>query len=311
MNRFRKLLVMHPGALGDLVVTFPILLALRKRFDSLDLLCGAGQGALAVHLGIADHWFWRESARFAGLYQSPISDPELSDFLKKYDDIFLFFLSESPEGAIRSAMGRRVWRIPPRPPVGRRIHVAAFFRMKMENLGWTLALEPPAAATTAHGLVYLHPGSGSHRKNWDLDGFLAVSAALRAHGVPTKFLLGPAESALKAAVRDRGEDVLAPENLVALAERLEGAAGMIGNDSGVGHLAAFLGVPTVAIFGPSDPVRWRPVGSRVAVVAGSDPVCPACFEETDRPECVDRPCLAGISPESVLNAYFSVSSLSA
>jgi ADP-heptose:LPS heptosyltransferase len=311
LNRFRKLLVMHPGALGDLVVTFPILPALRKRFDSLDLLCGAGQGALAVHLGIADQWFWGESARFAGLYRAPISDPELSDFLKNYDGVLLFSLSESPEAAIRSVLGRHVWRIPPRPPVDRRIHVADFIRMKMKNLGWTVALEPPAAARkTVDGPVYLHPGSGSPRKNWDLDGFLAVSVALRARGVPTKFLLGPAETALKAAVRDRGEDVAAPENLVALAKRLEGAAGLIGNDSGVGHLAAFLGVPTVAIFGPSDPVRWRPLGSRVAVVAGSDPVCPACFEEPERPECVDRPCFAGITPESVLNAFFSVVSLS-
>ncbi|MFP4307414.1 MAG: glycosyltransferase family 9 protein [Desulfococcaceae bacterium] len=307
MNPFRKLLVVHPGALGDLVLTFPILLALRKQFDSLDILCGAGQGALAVHLGIADQWFWRESARFSGLYQPSISDPELSEFMKKYDDVLLFSLSESPEAAIRSVPGPRVWRIPPRPPVGRRIHVIDFIQNEMKNAGWELAPETmPGGKKSSSGSVFLHPGSGSPRKNWDLDGFLAVSKALRAHGFPTEFLMGPAESAWKAAVLDRGEDVLAPESLVALAERLEGAAGLIGNDSGASHLAAFLGLPTVAIFGPSDPARWRPSGLRVAVVAGSAPICPACFEEPERPECVDRPCLAGISPESVINAFFSV-----
>ena len=39
-----------------------------------------------------------------------------------------------------------------------------------------------------------------------------------------------------------------------------GAARFIGNDSGPGHLAAITGIPTLALFGPTDPARWRPLG---------------------------------------------------
>ncbi len=42
----------------------------------------------------------------------------------------------------------------------------------------------------------------------------------------------------------------------------------VGNDSGITHLAAGLGVPTVAVFGPTDPAVWRPLGPRVRVVRG-------------------------------------------
>ena len=52
----------------------------------------------------------------------------------------------------------------------------------------------------------------------------------------------------------------------ALASLLRRCAAYLGNDSGVTHLAALAGVPTVALFGPSDPARWSPLGPRVTVL---------------------------------------------
>ncbi|HNT87980.1 MAG TPA: glycosyltransferase family 9 protein, partial [Candidatus Hydrogenedentes bacterium] len=49
---------------------------------------------------------------------------------------------------------------------------------------------------------------------------------------------------------------------------LAGARLYIGNDSGITHLAAAVGCPTVAVFGPTDPTVWAPRGARVHVVAG-------------------------------------------
>ena len=45
----------------------------------------------------------------------------------------------------------------------------------------------------------------------------------------------------------------------------------VGNDSGTTHLAAMLGAPTVALFGPTDPAVWAPTGPRVRVLGGGDP----------------------------------------
>jgi ADP-heptose:LPS heptosyltransferase len=53
-----------------------------------------------------------------------------------------------------------------------------------------------------------------------------------------------------------------------LAAILAGARLFVGNDSGITHLAALVGAPTVAIFGPFDPAYWAPLGPRVAIVDG-------------------------------------------
>lgn len=62
--------------------------------------------------------------------------------------------------------------------------------------------------------------------------------------------------------------LLHAESLVELARSLAGARLYIGNDSGVSHLAAAVGCPTVVLFGPTDPRVWAPRGGHVTVVRG-------------------------------------------
>lgn len=109
------------------------------------------------------------------------------------------------------------------------------------------------------GFVAIHPGSGSSAKNWPLDRFLEAARRL-AGGRPWLLAAGPAEDGLAAP----------PEALLArewhprvLGAALARAALFLGNDSGVTHLAAATGAPTLALFGPTDPALWAPVGPRV------------------------------------------------
>lgn len=309
LKKQRRLLVMHPGALGDLVLTFPILKSLRSQWGSLDLLCAGNLGPLAVRLAAADRFFALESAHFAGLYQPQISNVRLAGFFREYEAVLLFSRSEMPEIAIRSVQGPRVYRVLPRPPAGQRVHVAEFIREELEKLDiCPEAVSPAARPRPVQDPVILHPGSGSPRKNWPLMRFVEVRARLRDRGFSTRFLLGPAESAFQQELGECSEEIIVPENLVELAERLQAAGGLIGNDSGVSHLAAFLGVPTVAVFGPSDPVRWRPVGAHVAVVSPQDEGCASCFEGPNRPDCAERFCLRNISAQSVVFAFLSLCS---
>jgi ADP-heptose:LPS heptosyltransferase len=72
----------------------------------------------------------------------------------------------------------------------------------------------------------------------------------------------------------------------------------LGNDSGITHLAAALGVPTVALFGPSDPRQWAPRGRQVAIVRRAIE-CSPCSNLT-MTSCPHRACLTDLYPEKVI-----------
>jgi ADP-heptose:LPS heptosyltransferase len=61
-------------------------------------------------------------------------------------------------------------------------------------------------------------------------------------------------------------NVLIDAPLVTVAEHIQRCKCYLGNDSGITHLAAMLSVPTIALFGPSDPAIWHPVGPDVEVI---------------------------------------------
>lgn len=95
--------------------------------------------------------------------------------------------------------------------------------------------------------VVLHPYSGSARKNWPYERFLGLE-----RWYPVEWAAGP--------------DWVRFDDLMELAQWIAGAALYVGNDSGITHLAAAVGTPVVALFGPTDPEVWGPRGTRVKVV---------------------------------------------
>jgi ADP-heptose:LPS heptosyltransferase len=90
--------------------------------------------------------------------------------------------------------------------------------------------------------------------------------------------------------------VLRDISLGALASVVAQGDLLLGHDSGLSHLAAALGVPTVAIFGPTDPARWAPLGRHVTVVRGG--LC-HCATWGLVGLCSGRPCLEISSDELV------------
>lgn len=118
-------------------------------------------------------------------------------------------------------------------------------------------------------IVVIQPGGGGLDKCWHLDNFLAVAKELGYQGMEVVFLLGPAEL-------DRLSDETI-KNITGVAKCLTDlslnqvlgllscADTYIGNDSGITHLAAGLGIRTIAVFGPTDPVVYRPIGPAVTV----------------------------------------------
>ena len=112
--------------------------------------------------------------------------------------------------------------------------------------------------------VVIHPFSGSARKNWPLAAFEKVARRLP---LPVEWTAGP-EEMLPRATRF--------ENLFDLARWLAGAQLYIGNDSGITHLAAAVGVPVIALFTTTSPELWAPRGDNVTVLR--DPSADAVIE---------------------------------
>jgi len=114
-------------------------------------------------------------------------------------------------------------------------------------------------------------------------------------------VVGPAESKKAEELKGMGfteHDIHSDDDPVQFCRRLKDTDLFIGNDSGLSHLAAYHGTPVVTVFGPSDPVRWQPLGPDVTIVTPRTGCLP-CFEHRD-PGC-DRPeCFAGITAASIM-----------
>ncbi len=122
-------------------------------------------------------------------------------------------------------------------------------------------------------LVVIQPGGGGLHKCWPLNNFLAVAKELSSRGVEVIFLLGPTElerfsDAIIKTINSVAKS-LADLSLTDVVGLLSCADGFVGNDSGITHLAAGLGVRTLAVFGPSDPAVYGPIGPAVTVFASS------------------------------------------
>lgn len=129
------------------------------------------------------------------------------------------------------------------------------------------ALQQALGPGAAGGLrVLLHPGAGKAPNRWPPERFGEVAAALRAEGHRVAVATGPAETGLFAGV-DHGAGTTLPRLPGLTARELGGAFAAADlafvNDTGVLHLAASVGVPAVALFGPTDPNQWCPASPRV------------------------------------------------
>jgi ADP-heptose:LPS heptosyltransferase len=96
--------------------------------------------------------------------------------------------------------------------------------------------------------------------------------------------------------------VIQGQSLSTVAGMLAEARLFVGHDSGLTHLAAALGVPTVAIFGPTDPAQWAPLGAHVSVITGAPCSC-RTWEQVRR--CSAKPCLS-VSAETIVTACFAL-----
>ena len=289
-----SILAVHSGALGDVILFGHLLSGLPGR---VTLLAGGGKARLLAAVGVVDAAMGFESLPMHEVFATAAtSDCRLPALLGRHDRLISCFLAgDRPAERRLTAFCRAEEAVflPVRPPANFPGHLLSLWAQRLPpawraGAGPVDVTDPPcwqipaewrepdrqalADGDVANGpRAVIHPGAGSEEKCWPLERFIRLADELRADGLNVTAVLGPVEA-------DRWRDgridrlraampVLADAELPTVAGLLAAAELYVGNDSGASHLAAAVGTPTVALFGPTNPVHFRPLGRRVEVVA--------------------------------------------
>jgi len=278
----RRVLVIFPGALGDLMCMLPALAAISRRHPgaSVELMARGELARLAAGRTVVARGHSIDAREVGELFSDePPVNLNARRFFVDFDRIYSFFASDDPRFRARLAAATDAGvSFHPFRPSGEGHVAAAYLRAieadeaaapadaRLEPTPDDLAAAARALAQSKCGsanLIAIFPGSGSPGKNWPADKFAALASTLsRSNRASVAAILGPAEIALEPTFRRSGVAVLKHLDLPTVAAIARRASAYVGNDSGVSHLAAAVGAAGVAIFGPTDPSRWRPHPAR-------------------------------------------------
>ncbi len=331
---YSRILIIKPSSLGDIVHALPTAAALRRRCPSARVTWLAKRewagvlegnpdidGVLAVDLSVAG-WPAAIRAVRAGRFDLVV---DLQGLLRS---AVLGWASGAPV-RIGFANGREgsPWFYTERVPVPNpAVHAVDRYLLVARHLGaqperpdslafplprdpqaesWVGALLQSEGVQAGTALAAVNPSARWVTKRWPAESFAAVADHLQEKvGARAVLIGGQAE-------RSVGEEVIrrmqtrpidlvgrtTVKELIALLRRLRV---LVTNDSGPMHLAAALGVPVVALFGPTDPGRTGPYGAGHTVLRSGIP-CSPCFSRTCRNTKLME-CLTTIRPEQVIDA---------
>ncbi|GCE48375.1 ADP-heptose:LPS heptosyltransferase [Thermosporothrix hazakensis] len=272
-----RILLVRPGAIGDTLLTLPVIAALKAYHPNTTIhFVGRADVLPLFHAsGLVEETSDYEALQWSALFASPetarrLLSPQFAGY-----DLAICWLRDS-EGTIArnlTASGiQEVITAPGRPPADTVIHVAEYLAqtagvMLAPDFQLTLPQRPSGQETIA-----IHPGSGGPQKCWPVPCFAEVIQHLEQKRQPTLLLAGPAEAQrlqelrhlLTPAPAFLTELISAP--LLDVAYALTSCRAYLGNDTGITHLAALLGIPTLALFQASDPRLWRPLGQKVHII---------------------------------------------
>jgi len=279
-----KILVIRGGAIGDFILTLPVLAALRRHFPQtrLDVLGYPHIAQLALAGGLADDVRSIEAGPLASFFARNGSlNPALQEYFASFAIIISYLYD--PDEIFQSNVARcsRAQFIagPHRPDEHSGLHATKVFLRPLERLAIFDANPVPRLPVSAAGhlpvsassTLAVHPGSGSERKNWpEIKWIELLQHLTRRSDLRLLLVRGEAEQdrwprLLNALPADRvteAKSLPLPE----LAQRLASCAAFLGHDSGITHLAAAVGLPTLVLWGESADTIWRPQAEKVGII---------------------------------------------
>jgi heptosyltransferase-2 len=280
-----RILVIRGGAIGDFIVTLPAIGLLREAFPEarIEILGYRHIVELAVGRHYADASRSIEAGPLAGFF-NPFSelDPELSAYFAEFNQVISYIFD--PDELFANNLRRTGVRnlIQCSPKLGDHAHAAHQLAAPLEQLALYLddpapRFFPNAADREAAGAwldsrppVAIHPGSGGQHKKWPLSKWVELAKWLLDRGEQLLVIAGESDALevheFKRTLADRSVRFAEHLPLPTLGGILAGCQMYIGHDSGISHLAAAAGAPSIILFGPTDPAVWAPANPNAEVI---------------------------------------------
>lgn len=276
-------MIFHSGALGDFILTWPLAIALGRLYpQSRIYYITAGQkGKLAERvLGVESI---EVESGWHGLYAEDAELPPSAIRMLAQAHTIVLFTPRKSDPAIEKLrnVNPEAGILPLHPPIGAAPAVPAvqfILDQLTSNMALHSAVQQILRSIADRGIsalhqpqgIYLHPGSGSPAKCWPLDRWIELARLLQSTHLPVHWVMGEVEKERFSADEKRRLSTLGgivePPTLTGLLDHILAARLWIGHDSGPAHLAGIMAVPTIVLFGPTDPCVWKPSGPRVHVL---------------------------------------------
>jgi len=271
-----RTLVIFPGALGDFICFLPALSAIANRDSDLKIDLMAKDELVRLSIGRCPvaAGYSIDRREVALLFSDELDAPaRVGDLFSSYEKIYSFFGFNNQifRRNLASACSAQVSFFP-FSPVGEG-HIASRYlsadgesarldelpvlKLTDDDLSHArILLDQNGSASGQFWLLI--PGSGATRKNWPAQNYIELGHALTGD---VAVLIGPGEAALAKLFAAAGLRCLSGLDLAAAAAVAKLSRAFVGNDSGISHLAAAAGARGVALFGPTEPEVWRPLGN--------------------------------------------------
>jgi len=284
---YQKIGLFRTGALGDVILTLPVIQNLQQAFPlaHIDIIGNPKILSLTQTNNLQIHDINR--ALWAPLFapNTQIS-PDITHLFQN-TDLVISYLPD-PDQALSQNLHRlgvtQIETCPPRPT--QIIHAIDHLLSPLHNRNIPTPIIQPHIPLTQNALPHLpfqgsgpptlliHPGSGGKNKCWSPNHFANTADTLiRQTGCQVCLSSGPADGPLAEEVSHlmtENATLLPQLPLRQFASFMATCNAYLGNDSGPTHLSAALGLPTVALFGPTNPHIWSPRGPKVHIVASPD-----------------------------------------
>ena len=276
-----KILIIRAGALGDTLMLMPLIKVLRRDYEIIVLGRRPGIDYLEPY---TDKCIDIERGGWHQLFNNSAGDIPVPQV--NYVTAFINDRENIVYGNLNHLFsGSKINIFPPFPDINSQVHVALHMAYGFKSSGIPLDFmsgfdrafrEPLMDSRINEGgkKIVLHPGSGSKKKNYspkfwfDLLIHIKMTGSLESKVIC--ILTGPAEEDNAGVFKEYADRFMAElyicpdrEELLTI---LNNTCLYIGHDSGVTHLAAMLGIHTIAFFKNSSIEQWHPLGPSVKVI---------------------------------------------